>query len=126
MRIPQQADKWIVFVLMLGVGAADFLRGPLPAEFGVVARVGLPLIFGVVFTAGYVLWCLACRGIARLLQAAPESAAVRVFANVSFLLLVAVMFIPIRTHAVRRDLPAGATFGVHGAAPLRTAPLARL
>ena len=124
MRIPQQADKWIVFVLMLGAGAADMLRGSLLTEFGVVTGVGIPLAVGAVFTAGYIVWCMACRWIARFLQLVPESASVRVFANVSFLLLVAVMFMPIRTHAELRDLPAGATFGTH--ASLRAVSLARL
>lgn len=97
MRIPQRVDQWIVFVLMSCVGFADLVRRPLPD--GAVAWAGIPIMYGVLFTAAYLAWRAAFRVIARLFGVVPESTAIRVFANVSFLLLVAAMFVPIRTHA---------------------------
>jgi hypothetical protein len=106
MSIPQTADKWIVFALMVGLGVFYVLRDTMPDGFRTLAWFVTPIIFGALFTGCYVVWCATCRLLSRILRVVPTSGNVRLFANSSFFVIVlALIFAPFKTTMTLR-LPA--------------------
>ena len=73
MSIPQKADKWIVFGLTFVLGVVDLLRSVVPGGFTAREFAAIPLICAVLLSACYVIWCAACRLIARLLLIIPTT-----------------------------------------------------
>ena len=95
MNIPRSADKWIVFALMVGLGAFYVSRSTLPDGHSIMPWVATPITFGAVLTVLYLGWCAICRLISRLLRVVPTSGRVRLFANASFVVIMfALNFIP--------------------------------
>jgi hypothetical protein len=68
-----------------------------------IAWFATPILFGVVFTTCYVVWCSTCRLIARVLGIVPNSGNVRRIANGSFfVIMLALIFVPYeRTVTIR-------------------------
>jgi hypothetical protein len=68
MRVPQSVDKWIVFATILAAAAIDVAFSTWPGA-GVLERVIIPVIFALIGTGLYVVWCVLCRFLCRLIDA---------------------------------------------------------
>src|SRR5579862_5098361 len=77
MRVPQTVDKWIVFAVMLATAVTDLSLSTLPGA-GVIDWVMVPLLFALLGTAVYLVWCALCRLVCRLVRA---EARARLIAN---------------------------------------------
>jgi len=107
MSIPAKTDKWIVFALMVGLGAFYVSRNTLPEGSSKIIWFATPITFGAVLTACYLAWCAICRWLSRLLRIVPASKSVRVFANGSFFALVlALNFLPLEPVTMTFHVPA--------------------
>jgi hypothetical protein len=83
MKIPEWADKWIVFALILALGCDDLARSkgiPIsPAEY-----VLIPLMGAALFLLAFLIWRALCRLAARLFGVNPLSQRVRLISNAVF------------------------------------------
>lgn len=100
MSIPQRADKWIVFGVMFAVGVAWLLRSSVPGGFTVTTWAVIPLAAAVIVTTFYVIWCAACRLFVRLLPITATAGSLRILANGSFLIMVALIVVSEMTTVV--------------------------
>ena len=84
MKIPERADKWIVFAATLAVALDDLLRSK-GIDLDAKSIIAVPLILAVIGTTIYLIWRALCRLSARLLLRNRSSENVRVFANSVFI-----------------------------------------
>jgi hypothetical protein len=107
MSIPQRADKWIVFVLMVGLGTFYVSGHSLPDGHDLLPSIATALTFGALLTAVYLGWCAICRLLARRLRVVPSSGQVRLVANGSFFaIMLALHFISFEPMTLTLHLPA--------------------
>jgi hypothetical protein len=79
MKMSEWGDKWLVFVLVFGLGVYEGVRDiefPIWLEFVVV-----PLMIATTFLLAFVLWRTLCRLIARMFFVNSSSRRVRLISN---------------------------------------------
>jgi hypothetical protein len=120
MSIPQKVDKWIVFIVAIGLGAADAYRSRgVDAIDGFAIATALALIITIV----YLIWCAACRLLTRLRGVRRIFGNMRIFANIVFVAFVSIaLFWPVPRWTVTIPAKAILKSSAPDAGPSRTAP----
>jgi len=92
MKIPEWADKWIAFALVLALGVDDLARSKgLP--IGPVEYVLIPLIVAALFLLAFLICRTLCRAAARMFGVNPSSPRVRLISNAVFFAALALIIL---------------------------------
>jgi hypothetical protein len=82
MKVPERADKWIVFAAMLAIAAEDMYRS---TGIDLQGRIVVSVLAAVILTIVYLVWRALCRLVMRILRKNQSSSGfVRIFANAVF------------------------------------------
>jgi len=110
MKIPEWADKWIVFARVLALGIDDLVRSK-GIPIGPVEYVMIPLTMAALFLLAFLICRALCRLAARVFSVNPSSQRVRLISNAVFftalaLIVLQPLFFPDLIHeTVTIELP---------------------
>jgi hypothetical protein len=89
-KIPEWADKWLVFMLGFGLGVYESVRNTgLP--MGPLLLIVVSLLMATGFFLAFVLWRAVCRLIARMFVVQSSPRRIRLVSNGVFFTLLALM-----------------------------------